>query len=246
MATINEIKNLIKTKIEGQGSQVDIGNGLPSVLNGVADLIQQVQESIGKGYIFVGCFKEEDLPEFPETDTNHYSAFVWREDEGYFSFMLWEKTNGWDEFSTYFDFRAIITLADLKAYKDSTRPNSYITPKCLVDYCKDFIAIPSLEIDGTKKEGDTESLGFNVEAVPAVKINGAVYYANPVMTDALIAEVIGDSQLSGVYKVFGQINYNDDNTVEGTFWLYGYSVTLFPTKNTGFVEVTIQQFPWGN
>lgn len=42
MATINEIKNLIKTKIEGQGSQVDIGNGLPQILNGIMDAIGEV------------------------------------------------------------------------------------------------------------------------------------------------------------------------------------------------------------
>ena len=44
MATINEIKNLIKTKIEGQGSQVDIGNGLPQILNGIVDALEAIPE----------------------------------------------------------------------------------------------------------------------------------------------------------------------------------------------------------
>lgn len=38
--TPTEIRNLIAKKIEGQGSAIDIGNGLPAILNGLIELVE--------------------------------------------------------------------------------------------------------------------------------------------------------------------------------------------------------------
>lgn len=40
--TPTEIRNLIAKKIEGQGTMVDIGNGLPVILNGILDMIADI------------------------------------------------------------------------------------------------------------------------------------------------------------------------------------------------------------
>lgn len=38
--TIREIRDLIAKKITGQGTQVDLGNGLPAILNGILDAVE--------------------------------------------------------------------------------------------------------------------------------------------------------------------------------------------------------------
>lgn len=40
--TIEEIKAIIAQKIAGQGNQVDIGNGLPEILNSIVELIEAI------------------------------------------------------------------------------------------------------------------------------------------------------------------------------------------------------------
>ncbi len=40
MKTIDEIKDLIAQKITGQGNQVDVGNGLTTILNGIVDAVK--------------------------------------------------------------------------------------------------------------------------------------------------------------------------------------------------------------
>lgn len=210
MATINEIKNLIKTKIEGQGSQVDIGNGLPSVLNGVADLIQQTQEFIGKGFLFVGCFEENDLPEIPDTDTNQYFAFVWHEESGYFSFMQWEKSNGWDSFPMDFEFQPIITLEDLEAYKRETTPGFYITPKCLVDYAVRYEDFSDYQHGEELSQNDYRRL----EGAIVVKYGGTFYSRiNAICNtweDAI--KEYWDDQYTPI-RIFGSLEYEMQNGV---------------------------------
>jgi hypothetical protein len=38
--TTQEIRDLIAKKIAGQGTQVDLGNGLPAILNGILDAVE--------------------------------------------------------------------------------------------------------------------------------------------------------------------------------------------------------------
>lgn len=40
--TIQEIRDLIAKKIAGQGTMVDVGNGLPAILNGILDEIAAI------------------------------------------------------------------------------------------------------------------------------------------------------------------------------------------------------------
>ena len=40
--TIQEIRDLIAKKIAGQGTMVDVGNGLPAILNGILDKIAAI------------------------------------------------------------------------------------------------------------------------------------------------------------------------------------------------------------
>lgn len=44
--TPTEIRNLIAKKIEGQGSAIDIGNGLPAILNGLVELVENAAPKI--------------------------------------------------------------------------------------------------------------------------------------------------------------------------------------------------------
>lgn len=44
--TIQEIRDLVAKKIMGQGTMVDVGGGLPAILNGILDLIAAVAQSI--------------------------------------------------------------------------------------------------------------------------------------------------------------------------------------------------------
>lgn len=39
--TPTEIRNLIAKKIAGQGTMVDVGNGLPAILNGLVELVEE-------------------------------------------------------------------------------------------------------------------------------------------------------------------------------------------------------------
>lgn len=152
MATINEIKNLIKTKIEGQGSQVDIGNGLPSVLNGITDILQSVQKNINKGYVFRGCIGVEtadDLPPVPstngETADGNYFIIVNNYNSGesprWQVYVCGEGEDAWQEDGDPLYY--YIDAEDIEASKHDY--DGYITPRGLVNYVAscDVLVLPT-------------------------------------------------------------------------------------------------------
>ena len=61
--TKQEIIALIAAKIEGQGSQVDVGGGLPKILKGIIDLIQPAPEPIEPEPLVVDGTVEESVEE---------------------------------------------------------------------------------------------------------------------------------------------------------------------------------------
>lgn len=205
MSAISEIKDAIQKKIAGQGSQVDIGNGLPSVLNGMADLIQKSQELLSGGYLFSGfrtIESPDDLPEVAEDEKLFCIALL---DEGEENSLLWKiyvAIEGvWED--TGLEFFAYRSGGEIKVNPNAT--DGYVTPKGLVEYAPQFFDISSLEeisfgdpaipnVLGVSEEQFQEIIDCNF----LVKDGKKYPYAG---NNAALAEII--TEQTGTYTFFG-------------------------------------------
>lgn len=220
MATINEIKNLIKTKIEGQGSQVDIGNGLPSVLNGVADLIQQTQALMAEGYLFMGYFsgdnilESEDIPE-PREKGKFYALCCETSDTGYYNFIIavWDNDNRKWSNSGMLDFYMYNTKAAI--IENSSMDDGFVSPMGLAEYCP----YPQV-FSGQRDDAAAYTFAF------AIRTNGGSIY--PRFSSQAVISWLYDNILSGdelVVALFGYaaIGENGMDTDLNDFYALTYN-----------------------
>lgn len=101
MATKEQIRDLIKAKIEGQGSNVDAGSALPTILNGIVDLIPSLEDA---GITFGGIVVDGDtIPTTPNRFylTTDYGEFTFGEetialdDPGFLYAIIVDKEGGY-------------------------------------------------------------------------------------------------------------------------------------------------------
>lgn len=87
--TIQEIRDLIAKKITGQGTQVDLGNGLPAIFNGILDAVEGasmeplIVEGTNSDSGFIESAGQPTFSEALEAFNSGRPVFLRFSDEGY-------------------------------------------------------------------------------------------------------------------------------------------------------------------
>lgn len=138
--TTEELKNLIASKIAGQGSAVDAGSALPKILNGLVDA---VVSATANGYKLLGCYHSYEMPDVPED--GQYFIFVYDGESESPNYSFYLSNNGeWEEVSDG-TFKFYVYHSAQLISENADESDGYITPRGLVDYVasSDVLVLPT-------------------------------------------------------------------------------------------------------